>query len=204
MDDRHAEWPNGTPGPAEGPLRHRIHIFGASGTGTSTLGRLLASRLASQHFDTDDFYWEPTDPPFRRKRPIPDRLALMHQVFLPRSDWVLSGSLDSWSEGIDARFTAAIFLILDPDTLQNRLLAREFRRYGAAMEPGGAFHEECAAFLHWAAGYERGSRPGRSRARHEAWAATLSCPVLRLPADALPEALVARVLTWLDARTEAS
>ncbi len=196
MDDRHVSWQTGAPQPA--PRRHRIHIFGPSGAGTSTLGRHLAGTLASQHFDTDDFYWEPSDPPFRAKRAVPERRALMQAVFLPRSDWVLSGSLDSWSDGIADRFTAAVFLTLDPPSLHARLEAREYQRYGAAMQPGGAFHEECAAFLHWASGYDRGARPGRSRARHETWAATLSCPVLQLEANAKPATLASHVLAWLD------
>ena len=42
---------------------HRIHILGASGSGTTTLGRALAARLQCPHFDTDDCFWLPTDPP---------------------------------------------------------------------------------------------------------------------------------------------
>ena len=108
MDDQYTDWRKHPL-----PRRHRIHIFGPSGAGTSTLGRVLACRLETQHFDTDDFYWEPSDPPFRTKRTIAERRTLMQAAFLPRSDWVLSGSLDSWSDGIADRFTAAIFLTLD-------------------------------------------------------------------------------------------
>ena len=104
---------------------HRIHIFGASGAGTTTLGRALASALETQHFDTDDFYWYPTDPPFQRKRPVGARIELMDKLFLPRRDWVLSGSLDSWSNGVDHRFTLAIYLTLDTETRLARLRARE-------------------------------------------------------------------------------
>jgi adenylate kinase family enzyme len=32
---------------------HRIHILGASGSSTTTLGQALAERLGSVHFDTD-------------------------------------------------------------------------------------------------------------------------------------------------------
>ncbi len=46
------------------PPSRRVHIFGASGAGTSTLGRALADRHRLVHLDTDDFYWMPTDPPF--------------------------------------------------------------------------------------------------------------------------------------------
>jgi len=52
-----------------------VHITGASGSGTTTLGRALAERLGWMHLDTDDFYWLPTDPPYREKRPAETRLA---------------------------------------------------------------------------------------------------------------------------------
>ena len=35
----------------------RIHILGAAGSGTTTLGRALAERLQCPHFDTDDYFW---------------------------------------------------------------------------------------------------------------------------------------------------
>lgn len=46
-----------------------IHIFGASGSGTSTLGRAVAAGLGWRFLDTDDFFWLPTDPPFTTPRP---------------------------------------------------------------------------------------------------------------------------------------
>ena len=175
---------------------HRIHIFGASGAGTSTLGRALATALASQHFDTDDFYWYPSDPPFREKRSIEDRRRLMEEVFLPRRDWVLSGSIDSWSEGIDHRFTFAVFLDLDTETRLARLRAREaFRIQGASRTKA----EEVAAFLEWAASYEDGLLPGRNRARHDTWANQLDCPVMRLNSAPPVDQLVSRILACLDA-----
>ncbi len=33
----------------------RLHIFGASGSGTTTLARALAKRCGWLHLDTDDF-----------------------------------------------------------------------------------------------------------------------------------------------------
>ena len=55
----------------------RIHIVGASSSGTTTLGAELAGRLGAAHLDTDDFFWEATDPPFTTKRPEAERVALM-------------------------------------------------------------------------------------------------------------------------------
>ena len=34
---------------------HRIHILGAFGSGTTTLGRALAARLQYPYFDMDDY-----------------------------------------------------------------------------------------------------------------------------------------------------
>lgn len=183
---------------------HRIHIFGPSGAGTSTVGRALATALASQHFDTDDFYWMPTDPPFRVKRSVPERLALMQQVFLPRRDWILSGSIDSWSAGIAERFTLAVFLDLDTDTRIARLREREERRLRLAKVGKGPERNEIDAFLDWAAGYEDGLLPGRNRTRHRAWAEQLECTVIDLDAGQPVPGIVAQILAKLDPPGETS
>lgn len=66
-------------------MKHmRIHIFGASGSGTTTLGRELSSRLGIVHLDTDDYYWFPTDPPFTAKRPIAERIELLKNELADR------------------------------------------------------------------------------------------------------------------------
>ncbi|MFL6605024.1 MAG: hypothetical protein ACJ8R9_27330 [Steroidobacteraceae bacterium] len=43
----------------------RILITGASGSGTTTFGRALATEMDWAFFDADDYYWMPSDPPFR-------------------------------------------------------------------------------------------------------------------------------------------
>ncbi|MEL6167165.1 MAG: hypothetical protein AAFR35_00645 [Pseudomonadota bacterium] len=180
-------------------MDRRIHITGASGSGVSTLGRALAGELASQAFDTDDFYWVPTDPPFTEKRLVAERIALMEQVFLPRGDWILSGSLHTWGGPIMERVTHVIFLTLPASARLARLRARERTRYGARIAPGGDRAESFRAFLDWAMSYDEGDEgPSRRREAHEAWLETLVCPVIRLTADVEPDALVTQALTALD------
>lgn len=41
-----------------------IHILGASGAGTSTLGQALEQTYGFKWLDTDDYFWMPTNPPF--------------------------------------------------------------------------------------------------------------------------------------------
>ena len=78
----------------------RLLVTGASGTGTTTLGRALADRWSVPHADADDYFWVPTSPPYTEKRPEVERLRLMDEIFLPRSSWVLSGSVMDWGDSV--------------------------------------------------------------------------------------------------------
>ena len=172
----------------------RIHITGASGAGVTSLGRALAHALALPHHDTDDYFWQPTTPPYREPREISERLRLMHEMFVPRADWVLSGSLDGWGHEIVPRFDLVIFLTTPRDLRLQRLRVREATHYGAdVIAPGGWRHAETEAFLEWASHYEDGSREGRNFARHKAWLESLPCPVLHLDGARPLSELVAAV-----------
>ena len=172
----------------------RVHITGGSGAGTTTLGRALANAWAVPAFDTDDFYWLPTDPPFQAKREVPDRLALMEGMFLPRRDWVLSGSLMGWGDPLIGHFDLVVFLIVAPEVRMARLTAREALRYRARdLEPGGALAEAHRLFMNWASRYDDPGFTGRSRGGHERWLATLPCPVLWLDSAQPIPALVAEI-----------
>jgi len=175
----------------------RIHITGASGSGVTTLGRHLAALWAVPVHDTDDYYWMPTDPPFMHKRPVAERIALMQAMFLPRAQWVLSGSLIGWGAPVVPRFQAVVLLVLDPRTRMGRLQARESARYGRAIRHGGAMHDSHLAFMDWAAGYDDPTFTGRSLFQHQHWLSTLTCPVLELDSALPPDALCAAIAAWV-------
>ena len=176
----------------------RLLVIGASGAGTSTLGRLIANACATQHFDADDFFWHPTDPPFTRRRRPAERMALMEAVFLPRSDWVLSGSPLGWSDPIVPRLTHVVFLTLASEQRLGRLARREAARYGGRIAGVGDLAAHHRGFMDWAGGYDDPAFTGRSRAAHEAWLDRIACPLLRLVGDATPPALAEAVCDWLD------
>jgi hypothetical protein len=98
--------------------------------------------------------------------------------------WVLSGSLGRWGEPLIPRFERVVFLVAPAELRLARLAERERRRYGAALDPGGALHAHHLDFMAYAAAYDTGvftsAMRGRHRASHEAWLAALPCPVLRL------------------------
>ena len=162
-------------------MPNRIHIFGASGSGTTSLASALADKHGHRHLDTDEFYWLPTDPPYRQARPREARLALLASALARSPSWVLSGSLCGWGDPLIPEFDLVVFLLVPTQVRLGRLREREAARYGReAIAPGGARHDALVAFLDWAGRYDAGGAEMRSRALHEAWLATLPGTVLRL------------------------
>jgi len=160
--------------------RRRVHILGASGSGTTTLAAALAARLGCAHFDTDDFFWLPTEPKFQEIRPVEERIALLASALDHAEGWVLSGSLPGWGDVFIPRFELVVFIYVPPEVRMARLAQREAGRYGAdAIAPGGAHHAKYETFMTWAAAYDTGD-VSRTRGIHEQWLAALPCPVLRL------------------------
>jgi len=158
-----------------------VHILGASGSGTTTLATALAARCGHTHLDTDDFYWEPTDPPFQRPRERAARQEMLARALDAQPRWVLSGSLCGWGDPFIPRFDLVVFLWLPTAIRLSRLRQREEGRYDvAALAPGGPLHEAHVAFMAWAAAYEDGGADMRSRLLHEQWLAALPCACLRL------------------------
>lgn len=174
----------------------RIHILGGSGSGTTTLGRALAAELSVPFFDTDTYYWKPTDPPFVLKRPVPERLELLHRDLNAHS-WILSGSLCSWGDSIVPLFTQVVFLRLDNSIRLSRLREREYQRYGERIVEGGDMRQIHEAFMAWCNRYETGGAEVRSLFAHEQWLKQMSCPVLRLDSLHSVELLVQEVVQAL-------
>jgi adenylate kinase family enzyme len=176
----------------------RIHIVGASGSGTTTLGAALARELGCVHLAVDWFFWLPSDPPFEQARPPDTRLALLKQALDSASAWTISGSLCGWDDPLIPLFSLVVFLWLPSGVRLARLREREIARYGpAAIEAGGSYHDRYGKFAEWASAYDEGDLRLRSRRLHETWLAKLDCPVMRLEGDMPPEAQTATVMRRL-------
>jgi len=180
-------------------VSRRVHILGASGSGTTTLAQALAARLGCPHHDVDNYYWLPSDPPFQHVRDREPRCAMLGVELEKPGNWVLSGSLCGWGDVYIPLFDLVVFLWIPHDLRMARLAAREVARYGAAIEPGGAMHAASAAFMMWAAGYDEGGLEIRSLRLHNDWLAALPVPVLRLEGEATMESNLAAVLCALPA-----
>lgn len=171
-----------------------IHVIGASGSGTTTLGRAVADKLGVLHFDSDDFFWLPTDPPFTTPRDPQERVALLLPKLLPEQGWVFSGSALKWGQPIEPLYDLIVFLRIDPALRMERIRRREANRYGERIKPGGDMAVKSREFMEWAASYDSAGPERRSLASHEQWLATQTCPILRLDSVRVLDDLVDEVL----------
>ena len=169
-------------------MKHVIHIFGASASGTTTLGQKICDELGYTLMDTDDYFWMPTNPPFSQKRPREERIELMKKDMDEAENVVLSGSIAGWGDALIPYFTLAVRIEMDPALRIDRLVKREKQRYGSRIEPGGDMYEHHLAFVEWAKTYDTGGVDARSKAKHDVWQKLLPCGILYLDgADTIEE-----------------
>lgn len=177
-----------------------LYIFGASGSGTTTLGRAVSEALGWRHFDIDDYYWLPTDPPFTTARPREERLPLLLRDMDRASGAVLTGWGQGWVYPLIPDFTLAVRLTLEPSLRLKRLEARERANFGSRLDPGGDMYENHREFMDWAARFDTGGLDMRSQASLDVWQARMACPVLTLDSAQSVEDNLARVMDALDTR----
>lgn len=179
-------------------MKNKIHIMGASGSGTSTLGKALAESLRCKALDTDDYFWISK---FTEQRPIPDRIEMLENDLSQSEKWVLSGAIVKWGECLESYFDLVIFLWVPPQARLARLQQREIERYGEEVLPGGDKYEQSQTFLKWASLYDYAGTEVRSKVLHEQWMQKLSCPILRIEGDYSVEECMTRVNQYLDKRS---
>ena len=178
-------------------LINRIHILGASGSGTTTLGKALSEKLEYIHFDTDDYYWKPTNPPFQEKTICKERQEALKRDLIKNKNWILTGSLCGWGDMFIPYFDLVIFLWIPNELRIERLIERERARYGEKIESRGELYKQHIEFINWASQYDDGDLDIRSRRLHEKWINELSCKVLRFEGALELEEKVGRVFEFI-------
>lgn len=158
-------------------MTNRIHIFGASGSGATTLGQELSKRLPHINFDGDDYFWSEK---FTEQREPLERMHLLTKDLSEYNEWILSGAICGWGNALIPNFDLVVFLYVPKEVRLQRLKEREIHRYGEDILPCGNRYEQSKAFLNWASLYDDGGLEVRSKALHEQWMSDLTCPILRI------------------------
>ena len=172
-----------------------IIVFGASGSGTTMLGKELARLVGFRHFDLDDYYWKwDTEVPYTVERLREERIEKLMGDMDCCAHFVLSGSLGMWSDPFIPLFDLAVFVTAPRAVRAERLHSRELARYGERILVGGDMYDEHKGFLDWADQYDTLEPPERCLKLHEQWMDTLACPVLRIDGTIAVEENVARII----------
>lgn len=147
----------------------KIHILGPSGSGTTTLGRLLSERLDHPFFDNDDFFWEDTPIPYSVIRSREDRASRINKVIEKNPQWIISGAADGWGDRLLDSADLIILLYTEKEERLKRLRRREEQEFGSRVLPGGDMYENHNAFIEWAGKYDEAGMEQRSRVKLENW-----------------------------------
>lgn len=158
----------------------KIHILGASGSGTTTVAKEIANKYNYIHLDTDDFFWEKTAIPYTKKRPVKERIELIKRRLCENQNVVLSGIFYPWGDELKDYFDYMIYLETKPEVRLKRLINREYRMYGKRMLKGGDMHEQFKRFLKWDLNYEKDTNDDIGKTRTEEWLKTVKSKVIRI------------------------
>ncbi len=158
----------------------KIYITGASGSGTTTVGRILSEQLGVKHFDNDDIFWGRTEIPFTVKRSIEERKKILQEIIGREKSWIFTGSALKWGELILQNADLIVRLSCDTKIRIARLKMRETERFGERILPGGDMHDNHIKFIEWAKKYDTGGLNMRSRQAEEIWMQNAGCEVLEI------------------------
>lgn len=158
-----------------------IIIFGPSGAGKTTLGKLVAQKLGYPYYDIDDYIWrKDTEVPFTVMYPRQEKADRLMEAISQQEHFVMAGSMSSFHAAFDPLFDLAVYLTADTDVRAARVHERELAMFGDRARPGGDMYEAHQRFLQECASYGKDDYDPPTRKQHLEWVATLPCKVLHL------------------------
>lgn len=165
----------------------KIHIFGASGAGVTTLGHALSKKLNIPYFDSDEYFWVTSNPPFTKKRIPEERNNLVKSALKETDSWIFGGSSLKWGEDVFPEFDLVVFLWIPSEIRIERLKKRELERYGEVIHTNPERIKLYQEFLDWAVNYdvdpEVSGFTGRSLKVHEDWMKQVKSKILEIRGD---------------------
>ena len=158
-----------------------IIIFGAMGTGKTTLGRKLAQLLKFHHFDLDDylFRWD-TEIPFTVINSKENRTERLLSDIAKYPHFVMSGQMWSIRKSFEPLFDLGVFITAPTEIRMERVCSRETSRWGNRILPDGDMYKIHQESLFITKQYDTGEPPEPCLKRDEQWTTELPCPVLRI------------------------
>ncbi len=149
-----------------------ILLCGLNGAGKSTLGKALAEKLQYYFIDNEDLYFPRENPrdPYASPRSRKEVEGLLLQEITAHGNFVFTSVRGDY-EILSSCLGYAVLLHVPRELRLQRIRDRSFHRFGGRIAPGGDLYDREERFFAFAA--------ARAENFVEAWAQTLSCPVIR-------------------------
>ena len=187
-----------------------IVIFGLNGAGKSTLAHALAMKLGYREMDVEDYYFPQQREsrmrsmegmgdeshggiPFAVSRTQEEVQRALIGDMNAAQGFVLACVNLKWDDEIIRRIDLAVRLTAPLDERLARIEARETRRFGDRVLPGGDMYASQAEFRRMVAGRDESTLDANEK--------RLSCPVLRLDGRAPVDENVARIIEYMENRS---
>jgi adenylate kinase family enzyme len=181
------------------PVR-TILVFGAAGSGSTTVARAIACQYGFHHIEVDEALFEPSDPPFLVRRSDVETNAIVAKQLANHKSCVISGSIIGWGESFKSQIDLVVFLHLPVEIRIDRIRRREQKRFGTRVAAGGDMYLQHLAFLDWVRAYETGEANVRSLKQHRAWLSDISKPIVTITEPLSVDDILKQIKGYLMAR----
>lgn len=156
-----------------------IIIAGPSGSGKSSLGKIVAEKLGFPYFDVDDYIWKKdTSAPYTQMYSKAEKIRLLKSGIEPYEHFVMAGSMSSFHQAFDDNFEMMVFLYAEPEIRLRRVHKRAMERFGKRILEGGDLYESHQKFLESNRRYESDSSPNLGEQKE--WMKSLPCVKIEL------------------------
>lgn len=176
----------------------KIHVLGASGSGTTTTAQALSQKLGYVHLDTDNYFWEPSEIPFTKKREIKERIKLLENDLQKNKNVVLSGIFYPWGDELTKYFDEFIYVETDRNIRKKRLIEREYKMFGKRMLKGGDMNAQFKRFLKWAMNYEENVNDDIGQEKTEQWLSNCKKKIIRVDGSQPVEQIIKKLENELE------
>ncbi|ENM5772332.1 hypothetical protein V4V48_004120 [Vibrio mimicus] len=147
----------------------RLFIYGASGSGVTSIANKLSDKFDIPSLDSDDVYWKKRNPPYTEVNELYKQHRMFSEFISSNRSWIISGSNLFWQSLISKEADIIIFVELDDEKRLARAKKREEIRYGERILSGGDMYDTHVEFMNWSKSYSSSDDPHFCLKRHLEW-----------------------------------
>ena len=149
-----------------------IILFGANGSGKTTIGRELAQMLGCKFMDIEDYHFLPSDVPYTKFRSREDCIALMLSDIRKYENFVLTAVTGDFGDELAKYYALAVHLSAPEGLRMDRIDKRARDQHHERVLEGGDMHESHKQFMDFA--------KNRPLSKIDDWEKSLQCPVVHM------------------------